>query len=396
MKIDRTKAAHWLYLALFAFNVVCAVLLRWLARRKNGGGLVLLYGHKLNGNLAAIYQEAGRMGGLAPPMAFLTMDPAYHRQLLSEGEHSVLAISPRSIPVLARAPAVISDHGLHALELMARLTDIGLFDVWHGIPFKGFDAQDFKVQHQYNEAWVASPLLKSMYEERFGFEPQQVQVTGYARTDRLVEPREPIDSLRARLGLERTRGRKVALFAPTWKQDASGRSLIPFGVDQADFFDALERVCLRSNAVVLFRAHLNSGAGWAATGDRIISVPHSEFPDTEGVLLLSDVLVCDWSSIAFDFLLLGRPTIFLDVPPPFAKGFSLGREYRFGAVVSSMEELLVRLEQGLLDPDAYRREFSAGNDEVKEKVYGRFADGRSASRCLDRLRMFLPKGESSR
>ncbi|MBK6511086.1 MAG: CDP-glycerol glycerophosphotransferase family protein [Haliea sp.] len=27
-----------------------------------------------------------------------------------------------------------------------------------------------------------------------------------------------------------------------------------------------------------------------------------EFPDVEGLLLLIDVLICDWSSIAFDYL----------------------------------------------------------------------------------------------
>ena len=64
--------------------------------------------------------------------------------------------------------------------------DLAFFDVWHGIPFKGFDAEDFRVQRHYDETWVASPLLRDLYVDRFSFEPERVVPTGYARTDRLV------------------------------------------------------------------------------------------------------------------------------------------------------------------------------------------------------------------
>lgn len=393
MKINRRNPRHWILLALFGANVVAAVLLRWLVR-ESPSGCVLLYGHKLNGNLAAIREHA-LADGFQSPMVFLTMDPSYHRQLLSEGIPSLLAISPRCILRLARARAIISDHGLHALELLARLTRIGLFDVWHGIPFKGFDPNDFAVQHHYDEAWVASPLLKSLYVEKFGFKPDRVAVTGYARTDALVAPTESIDDLRARLGLERIGGRKVLLFAPTWKQDSEGRSLFPFGATRAQFFAGLEQVCREEGAVVLFRAHLNSDEVPSA-GDYLISVPHARFPDTEAILRLSDVLVCDWSSIAFDFLLLDRPTIFLDVEPPFAKGFSLGWEYRFGAIVTDMPSLLARIAECLRTPEAYCREFSSRHAHVREQVYGSYADGKSARRCLDQLQSYLAKAESSR
>jgi len=394
VKIDRSNLRHWLLLFASAANVMVAVVLRWTGWRP--GPAVVLYGHKLNGNLAAIYEANSSQDGQQIPMVFLTMDPAYHRRLLSEGKRSVCMASPACIPLLAGAMAIVSDHGLHALELLARLTRIRLFDVWHGIPFKGFDADDFRVQRRYDEAWVASPLLRTLYVQRFGFDEARVAVTGYARTDRLAGVSEPLELLRARLELERLRGRKVLLFAPTWKQDSSGRSLIPFGVDEREFFDALEEVCRRTDAVLLFRAHLNSKGSAAARSERVIAVPQAEFPDSEAVLLASDVLVCDWSSIAFDFLLLDRPTIFLDVEPPFAKGFSLGPEYRFGAIVASMPELLFRIEQGLARPEEYHREFSARHARIREQVYGEFADGRSARRCLQRLGGFLLKDGSSR
>src|SRR5690606_40302310 len=78
----------------------------------------------------------------------------------------------------------------HVTEVQTcALPILRFFDVWHGIPFKGFDADDFRVQHRYDECWVASPLLRDLYIQRFGFEPQRVVATGYARTDRSEERR---------------------------------------------------------------------------------------------------------------------------------------------------------------------------------------------------------------
>ena len=394
MKLDRRNLRHWVYLARFAAVTACATLLRWLWPRA-AGGPVLFYGHKLNGNLAAVLDAAQATPGF-PPVAFLTMDPVYHQQLIAEGKPSVLATSLAAIPALARTRAVVSDHGLHALELMQRMTRLPVFDVWHGIPFKGFDADDFRVQRRFSETWVSSPLLASLYVERFGFEPERVVATGYARTDRLVRREESPAALRAKFGLEGLGERRIVLFAPTWKQDASGRSIFPFGVDAQAFFGAMESVCRESDACLVLRSHLNTGAVAGPASDWIRAVPHATHPDTEGLLLLSDVLVCDWSSIAFDYLLLDRPTLFLDVPPPFAKGFSLGPEYRFGALVESMDALRSALARYLSSPADYLREHGDRHAQVRSQVYAGLADGASSARCLARLERALASRGSSR
>lgn len=385
MKIDRGNPRHWLWLGLFTLNTLAALLLRWFGWHRDPG-TVVLYGHKLNGNLAALLAQARREADPALALAFLTMDPAYHRELRAAGEAAVLATSPRCIPLLARAGALVTDHGLHCLSLLVRAGGLPAFDVWHGIPFKGFDADDFRAQHRYEQVWLPSPRVERLYVERFGFLPTRTAVTGYARTDALVCREEPVDALLDRLGLAATHGRKRVLFAPTWTQDAAGRSVFPFGLDAAGFFAGLDAVCARAGAVALFRAHLNSADVADAASARIVPVPHARVPDTEGVLLASDVLVCDWSSIAFDWLLLGRPTIFLDVPAPFAKGFSLGPEYRYGEIVDTFPKLLDRLEAYLRDPGEYETAHGARAAAVREEVYGSFADGRSAQRCLARLR----------
>lgn len=402
MKVDRRNPLHWLYLLAFGLNVACALLLRRLLHRR-ASGRVLLYGHKLAGNLLGIHRQVQRHPPAGLRFAFLTMDPAYHRGLRARGIDSVLATAPSAIPWLATADAVVSDHGLHAMQVMLGTTDLKFFDVWHGIPFKGFDGEDFRVQHRYDEAWVASPLLASMYVERFGFAPERVKVTGYARTDRLVAAgdfdRGEVDrgEFAARLGLPAD-ARRIVLFAPTWKQDDQARSLFPFGAGEDAFCAALSALAVRLDATIVFRTHLNSGAGAVATDrwPRLASLPSALYPDTEEILLASDILVCDWSSIAFDFLLLDRPAIFLDVEAPFAKGLSLDAGYRFGALARDMDGMLALLERYLRDPAKYHEDCGVRAAEAKRRVYGGFADGRSAERCLARLEAALSTGGSSR
>jgi CDP-glycerol glycerophosphotransferase (TagB/SpsB family) len=394
MKIDRSNPRHWLYLLLFGAQVLLAMAGR-LLRSRRGRWTVVFYGHRLNGNLSAVWDELAKPSRRARfEPVFLTMDPAYHRELQEAGLPCVLATSMQCSLLLARTAAIITSHGLHSMQPLVRFSDIRFFDVWHGIPFKGFDADDFRVQHRYDEIWVASPLHRQLYIDRYGFEPDKVVATGYPRTDRLVRRDEDVQALKRRFGVP-SNG-KLVLFAPTWAQDAQGRSIYPFEKDESEFLGALSVLAERTDATILMRAHLNSGTGAGRGYPRVIPVPHGSHPDTEGILLVSDVLICDWSSIAFDYLLLDRPTLFLDVPPPFRKGFSLGPEFRFGPVVTKIEELVAALEGALRNLKEYESTFSPIRQEIRSRVYGRFADGSAAERCGDRAEQIFSRPKRQR
>lgn len=361
-------------------------LIRRSLRRNVPKRIVVLYGHKLNGNLLALYRylQENQISGLRP--VFLTMDAAYHRDLQAMGVDSRLAPSFACSRLLADAAAIITSHGLHSLQPLRGLYQtLGLrfFDVWHGIPYKGFDADDFRVQHKYDETWVASELNRDLYVQKFGFPEERVVATGYARTDRLVCTDWDMEEIRASLDLP-VAG-KLILFAPTWKQDSAGRSMFPFGCDERTFIGAVARIASSHDAGIVLRTHLNSENMEVSGYPNLYSLPASRYSDTEAALLACDVLICDWSSIAFDFLLLDRPAIFLDVEPPFRKGFSLGPEYRYGVVVNDLEAMTTALGQILAQPDTYWQANAARHHGIKQAVYGGLADGKASERCIQRL-----------
>ncbi len=290
--------------------------------------------------------------------------------------------SLRDMLLVGRCSAMITDHGLHAMRPFISMTNILFIDVWHGIPFKGFIPDDFRLQHRYDEVWVSSPLLKQIYQDKFGFRADIVHALGYARADRLFLRQPPDPLFRERASIPA--GNKVVLYAPTWQQDDKGRELFPFGESQDSFIQQLSEVCRQHMATLVIRSHLNASIS-SMTFDNVRYCSMKEFPDAEGLLLQTDILICDWSSIAFDYLALDRPTIFLDVEPPFKNGFSLGREYRFGEIVQDMNTLLVSLSSYLREPKKYQANYAVKNREIVTGVYGNSTGGEASKQQWARL-----------
>lgn len=386
MKIDKRNPRHWLYLVRFSVNILCGVLFRWLAGSQNTR--LVLYGHKLNGNLKALYDHLVTAEATRFDVRYLVVDPVYCRKLETAGVHVLNALRMRDCVAVCRAACVVTDHGPHALYFLQRTTSVKFVDVWHGIPFKGFDREDFHWLHGYDATFVPSPSMRRMYGTRYGFAPHQVKITGYARTDPLVTGAFRERDILDELGISETY-RKLVLFAPTWHHGARNHSSIPFGLDADRFFSGLRELASQHNWLILFRAHLNSADCEPQSFPNIKFVPLADFPDTEALLFVTDVLVSDWSSIVFDFLALERPTIFMNTSPPFAKGFSYGPEYRFGPVVSDFLELTDNLRRSCEHPEDVLAEYGEEMRRVAREVYGDYLDGRAAQRYVHEIERLL-------
>lgn len=353
--------------------------------KKRSKYLIVLYGHKLSGNLKALYQEVLTKNRPDFDIYFLTLDPDYGKQLRQSGISALACNKLTDMLKLRDASVIVTDHGLHGLIILLKLTSIKFVDVWHGIPFKGFDKHDFKVQHQYDAVLVSSEKLKQIYVRKFGFEKSRVFITGYGRTDLIFRASKNISSTKTLFNIPDD-GRKILLYAPTWRQDDKKRNIYPFGLSEKTFIDSLKKICIANNAIAIIRMHLNSDSSHQELPDPLYIRTQSFYPDTESLLAISDILLCDWSSIAFDYLVLDRPTIFLDVPPPFLKGFTLGPEYRFGKVVNNMGDLEYYLNIYAQSPEQYTTEFGSYHAGIKREIYDLNLDQRSSNRYIESIK----------
>ena len=128
-----------------------------------------------------------------------------------------------------------------------------------------------------------------------------VEIGEYPRNCRLIQANQDRELVRRRLGIDS--GQRVILFALTWRN----RHRLERNIDWDSRFN-LTALAEDTNSVVLVRSHHNvQSAKYGRSTPHVIDVSH--WPHVEELLGVSDVLVTDYSSIAFDFLLTGRPII---------------------------------------------------------------------------------------
>ena len=124
---------------------------------------------------------------------------------------------------------------------------------------------------------------------------------GYPKNDILLaNPPEIAERTRRRLSIPE--GTKVLLYAPTFRDKDIG-SAMNANFSLKKLHTALERES-GEKWLILNRGHSNNGRLRADEGMDV-----SDYPDVSELLLITDMLITDYSSICGDYMLLDRPII---------------------------------------------------------------------------------------
>lgn len=383
MRINKKEPRHWFYFVIFIVYTIFASIARIITKSRSPR-TVILYGHKLNGNLYAIYKYIKNNPSTGLEIAYMTMDVKYAKELKVKGISVFSCISLYDMFIACRSSIYITDHGPHALIMLKLFSDVKFIDVWHGIPFKGFDKNNFKLLHLYNAVFVASHEMREKYIGQFGFRSDRVVITGYARTDCLIKQEIDTSGVLDDLGINKSSYKAIILLAPTWTHHRYGQAPDLMNMTEIQFLQRLCDAMKKRNILVIYRAHLNAAESNLPGLNNLISCPLAKYENTEALLSISDILISDWSSIVFDYLLLMRPTLFIDRENPFDSGFTFGPEYRFGPVTNSLDELLDAIDS-THDLKLYMTEWNKKMAETKTKLYGEYADGESTKRSVNEI-----------
>lgn len=230
---------------------------------------------------------------------------------------------------------------------------------WHGTPLKKL-AADMKEVHMpgtttetYKENFIKearrwdvliSPNAYStaIFRRAFQFN-KTILETGYPRNDILINNNnaEAISNIKAALGIPA--GKKVILYAPTWRDDEffeKGKYKFTLQLD----LDELHRA-LGSQYVVLLRLHYLIANRLDIEKYKGLVHDFSNYDDIRELYLASDVLITDYSSVFFDYLCLKRPIIFytydIDTYRDKLRGFYFDFEKEApGPLVKTTEEVI--------------------------------------------------------
>jgi CDP-glycerol glycerophosphotransferase (TagB/SpsB family) len=351
----------------------------------------------LAGNLAAIRAELARR---QPPIPMVTL--VHTRRSGVSGRVRATAQALVAGYHMATARVFIVDSYFLPLYVIRPRPGTTVVQTWHAcgaikkigysVMDKTFGADEtlislVRLHSNYDVCLAASHAAALQFVEAFR-QPLDLFVTdlGIPSTDVLCgEDRTTSTSEAIRRRYAIPTGRRTVLYAPTFRGDSLTTARHPDGLD----LHLLART-LGDDHVLLLRAHPAVRSGLRIDpplDDFVIDV--SDYPEVNELMLVSDVLVTDYSSVIFEYALLGRP-IALFAPDTDAyereRGFYF--DYRLevpGPVFETTVALATYLRAGEFDLEPVKR-FATKWFEI--------ADGHASERLVDQIVLPALKGSS--
>lgn len=179
-------------------------------------------------------------------------------------------------------------------------------NTWHGIALK-YIGNDVSGRNDYNFDTVDYLCVCGDYDERvfksaFRAKEKSYLRCGLPRNEELWQVTDEKKSiLRKQLGIPDNK--KVILYAPTWREsNDGGRSYeIKPSINFAQW-----REHLGDEYIVLFRAHHQTTKVLGVKFNDFVR-DYSSYPAVNDLMIASDILITDYSAIAFDYSILCKP-----------------------------------------------------------------------------------------
>lgn len=253
---------------------------------------------------------------------------------------------------------------------------------WHGTPLKkiGRDIESISIpgytKESYDQSfteeskrwdYLISPNLYStkIFRVAFDFHGPVLEI-GYPRNDILTKSKnDPMikTKLKEKIGLPTNK--KIILYAPTWRETANRKDGKYRFDTEFPFDDVMNAV--DENTLLLVRMHylVAKEIDFTQLDERIIDV--SESYDMSELLAISDLLITDYSSSFFDYVITESPILFF-MPDKKSyeeeiRGFYFPIEDSLpGPIAETKEELVEKIAQWY------------SNEELRNKNYEKFKD----------------------
>lgn len=215
----------------------------------------------------------------------------------------------RTLREMATSRVIVTNAGMKIW--MKKFPDQFYVQTWHGD--RGFKKVrlDLEPKNRYflseseriDLGVSGSDFGTKVYRTGIGAKGEVIEC-GYPRNDLLLKkPPEVARRVRQALGIEADR--RVLMYAPTFRVASSG-SVQDAGLSLEKVRQTLESAT-GEKWTCITRGHIDSKG---ILSDAMQDV--SAWPETAELLLVTDLLITDYSSIGGDFMLLNRPTIFYE------------------------------------------------------------------------------------
>ena len=226
----------------------------------------------------------------------------------------------KDINAIARSRYIFIDDYCPVFNFIDPNDDTVLTQVWHaGVGFKSVGYARFGISgspdpyqsahRRYDYALVGNGELRDIYAEVFGIEQEALLATGMPRLDHFLDKERHIAAAQSLLAKYPWMGDgRVIVFAPTFRGKGQATAYYPY--DSYIDYRALWEMCERTNSYFVFKMH-----HFVEERPEIPSAFANRLKDLSdeslsNLLYVADVLVTDYSSCFYDYLLLQKPVVF--------------------------------------------------------------------------------------
>lgn len=255
-------------------------------------------------------------------------------------------------------------------------------NTWHGTPIKlmGADEQGKEAskvpKRNYDIQTAQSKYEADVFSRVFNVDYENFIICGLPRNDALFKADDKQKtSYREKMGIPLNK--KVILYAPTFREYARDKNLNCVLKPPIDFKHWKE--VLGDEYIILIRAHYEVSRILNSDIDNDFVYDVSEYPVLNELIIASDMLISDYSSIMFDYSILNRP-IFLytydydEYSAQRGMYFDVRESLPGGSI--SEDELLQLIRNGNYDylrleefRKKYVSEYGTATEQLVNKIY---------------------------
>lgn len=296
------------------------------------------------------------------------------------------SLSISNIKKLAKSKYIFLNDNFLAIAFMNFNKDSKIFQLWHAPgAFKKFAASSSdnkeeiaviaKASKKTDYLFITSENIKGFYRDAFRIDENKIKSFGIPRTDYYFEDKD-IKKLRENFD-ERypiAKNKKILLYAPTFRDNEEDNNVFNY-LDLEKFNNALSEeyvLALRLHPKInqFFKGDIDTKADF---------IDVSDYKNEQELMLISDLLITDYSSIMIEFALLNKPIIFFTYDYDRYLTKDRGFYYDFesnvpGDIVKTDDELIKLIKEGSYNTEKH-------NSFLKMQFD--YLDGNSSKRIVD-------------
>lgn len=231
------------------------------------------------------------------------------------------------------------------------------------------------IHTNYDHVLVSAKEVAKYYAEAFNMSENNIDPIGVPRTDLFFDKeKQEINKLKLYKAYPKLKDKKLILYAPTFRGTSQSNAKLDITFDLEKVLKNIPKDCILGLKMHPFVKTRIDDSKY----DNLIDL--SDYDNINDILLISEMLITDYSSVVFEYSLLERPILFYS---PDRDLYKEERDFYYdyesfvpGPIITNTEELIKGINNESFDRDRVIA--------FKKKFFD-YLDGKSSKRFVDKI-----------